>query len=53
MADVKQCNTCRYWHSLSGWTGGVSKACNHLLETGRRRVEVDGVCKSCTGKKRK
>jgi hypothetical protein len=44
MADIKKCEKCEYW---SGANGGHSFSfCHHLLWTDKRRVEVDGVCRS-------
>ena len=37
LADVKRCKTCEYW--------GLG-FCNHLLETGKRRVYEGSHCKS-------
>ena len=48
MADVeKQCKHCFRWRGANGENAASKmKFCNHMLDTGKRRVEVDGVCKS-------
>ena len=43
MSDKSKCKRCRYWRSF--W-GGSEAVCHHLLDTDKRRVEVNGVCKS-------
>ena len=49
MADIhKQCEKCVYW---KGVNGGCNKVhlyhfCSYYLDTGKRRVEIDGICKS-------
>lgn len=54
MADKKVCNSCHYWITGGGgYTGGGGKFCHHLLHTGKRRVEIDGVCMSLVPRKRK
>ena len=55
MADVNtQCKGCHYWLSGSGgYPGGGVKLCHHLLYTGKRRVEVDGVCLSRAAKRKR
>lgn len=48
MADIKkQCKDCEYWLSVNGMRHhNEMHFCHHLLKTGKRRVEVNGVCKS-------
>lgn len=47
MADTgKQCLFCVYWTGSNGHDAIQLKFCHHLLYTGKRRVEVDGVCQS-------
>lgn len=48
MANVEeQCETCLFWHGVNGQRGRESTIfCNYLLEMGRRRTEVNGVCES-------
>lgn len=55
MSDRKKCEGCEYWVSGAGQrTGsGDMKFCHHLLRTGKRRVEVDGICESRVPHKRK
>ena len=45
------CGSCRYW---SGWGDSENRmhCCMHYLNTGKRRVEVDGVCKSFERRKK-
>ena len=55
--DPILCKECYYWRTAGcGTAFNSAKFCHHLLETGKRRVEVDGMCKSLlplTKKKRK
>lgn len=44
-SGTKRCDSCLYWRSLSSGNECYC-ACHHLLDTGKRRVEEDGVCKS-------
>lgn len=46
MADIKQCKNCAYWTGVTGSNGTNMHFCHHILHTGKRRVEVDGVCQS-------
>ena len=49
MADVKkQCARCAYWGGTNGHNeiNHTFSCCHHLLVTGKRRVEEDGVCRS-------
>ena len=45
MKHPERCKKCIYWRPMAK---GVSAAscCHHLLDTGNRRMEVAGVCKS-------
>lgn len=55
LTDRKLCEGCVYWHGASG-SDNAYVMCHHLLNTGKRRVVEDGVCKSKKtkrGKKRK
>jgi hypothetical protein len=45
LADTKQCEKCKYWGDVHHAKAGLH-FCHHLLETGKRRVQVDGVCMS-------
>ena len=45
LADVKRCKKCIYWRGANR-TPNAFSYCNHLLDTGKRRVQVDGVCLS-------
>lgn len=44
----KQCKGCIYFKMSSGNSGTGTRMCHHLLVTGRRRVDNDGVCGSKT-----
>lgn len=46
MADVKLCKSCIYWQGYDGISRRHLCFCHHLLITGKRRVEVDGICES-------
>lgn len=48
MESQKQCKGCIYWKMSSGNSGAGSLMCHHLLMTGRRRADNDGVCESRT-----
>ena len=50
MSDTTKCKSCQYWRSVWGNSPAV---CHHLLDTGKRRVEVGGVCKSIIRKRKK
>lgn len=43
--NAAQCVGCHYWRSLSGLLNG-DKGCHKLLDTGERRVQLDGGCGS-------
>lgn len=43
--NTAQCKGCIYWRSLASGAG-FNKACHHLLDTNKRRIDEDGVCKS-------
>lgn len=43
--NMEQCEGCLFWRPLSS-TSATEKACHHLLDTGKRHVEENGVCKS-------
>lgn len=43
--NTAQCKDCIYWRSIASGSG-MHKACHHLLDTNKRRVDEDGVCKS-------
>lgn len=45
LADIKQCKQCKYWGDVHHAFTGMC-FCHHLLETKKRRVQVDGVCLS-------
>lgn len=55
MADAKkQCMKCSFWGGANGhYCGSKISFCHHLLCTGQRREEVDGVCRSFRLKVRK
>ena len=40
-----QCKGCRFWGSADG-TKSTVHLCHHLLWTGKRREQKDGVCLS-------
>ena len=47
MADEKVCKTCWYWRNAQGSHANNSmKFCHYMVYTRRRRVDIDGVCKS-------
>ena len=46
MADVKLCKSCIYWLGFDGGRRRYACFCHYLLITGKRRVEVDGICES-------
>lgn len=46
MADIKRCRGCDYWRTTGNVSGDSTRFCHHLLATGKRRVEVDGICQS-------
>ena len=48
MESQKQCKGCVYWKMSSGNSGSGSLMCHHLLVTGKRRNDQDGVCLSRT-----
>ncbi len=50
MKSQEQCIGCVFWKkaSLTGGTEGSLHVCHHLLETGKRRIDQDGVCLSRT-----
>lgn len=48
----EHCNGCVYWKSAGGYRTSA-RFCHHLLETGKRRVEVGGICRSRTPKEGK
>jgi len=51
MESQKQCNGCVYWKTAR--TGSAdSFMCHHLLVTGKRRIDQDGVCLSRTPEER-
>ena len=50
MSDTTKCKRCRYWRSF--WAKGEA-ACHHLLDTEKRRVEVNGVCKSFKARRKR
>ena len=47
VAHEEQCKKCRYWKNAHGsYVKHSSKFCHYMFDTGKRRVEIDGVCKS-------
>ena len=44
----KQCKGCIYFKPSSGNSGAGTLMCHHLLITGKRRIDNDGVCESRT-----
>lgn len=47
-APQKQCKGCVYWRGANGRGGIGSTMCHHMLDTGKRRIDNDGVCGSRT-----
>ena len=43
--NTEQCEGCIYWRSANGYKRETC-FCHHLLDTGRRRVDIDGECQS-------
>lgn len=48
MESQKQCKGCVYWRGASGNSGLGTIMCHHMLDTGKRRIDNDGVCGSKT-----
>lgn len=44
----KQCKGCIYFKPSSGNSGAGTLMCHHMLITGKRRIDNDGVCESRT-----
>ena len=44
--DRKKCKGCDHWRKASPTSGTGMKVCHCYLDTGKRRVEVAGECKS-------
>lgn len=51
MSDTNKCKDCQYWRAA--WGTSELHLCNYLLDTGKRRVEVNGVCKSFNRKRKR
>ena len=52
--ETKQCEKCIYWYDMRGSKDHEESFCHYMLNTGNRRVEIDGVCQSrCTDKRKK
>ena len=47
-APQKQCKGCIYLKGANGRSGTGTIMCHHMLETGKRRIDNNGVCGSKT-----
>lgn len=46
MESQKQCIGCMYWRGANGSSGLGTYFCHHMLDTGKRRIDIEGKCHS-------